>query len=48
MRKEWQPSAIILRKCKSCMVKAELPEPQSERFYLDDSEEMDVTLYRDM
>jgi hypothetical protein len=47
--KEWHPSAIVLCKCKSCMVKVEYLNPSLSRVSARSNEEkMDETLYRNI
>jgi hypothetical protein len=49
MQKEWHPSAIVLCKCKSCMVKVEYLNPSLSRVSARSNEEkMDETLYRNI
>ena len=44
--KEWRPSAIVLCKCKSCMVKVECLNPSLSRVSARSNEiKMDETLY---
>jgi hypothetical protein len=46
MQKEWHPSAIVLCKCKSCMVKVEYLNPSLSRVSARSNEaKMDETLY---